>query len=429
MKKIIFVLFFIFFNPLIASHVVGGYVNVKQLSQYEYNAEAIVYTDNNTISSTKELRLYRSNQGFYNLYQLVMVYQDTTYIDQGIHVTKYSVDFTLTSFAPGSYRLVLEEGGRGTFTNIGSNGGLFVGVDFTNFSTLNSTHYIPNSPPAFVTHNPVKMIHAAHNQFSSLAIDPDGDSITYEYGDAMGNHLNSTFVPVVPQTALHTQYSQAGGSYTVHQNGQVTWTPSHLGKFANSIIVKEYRNGQLIGINRKELTYQVVIGSTLPISNLSGVNITPSHWSTEIYKPLSWNMSFNIPQNCSVDIFGDSIKDQIQLTQSGGNVYLTIPNSQSTAEGWHKVVIRIKNSSIVLDNLLMIHVIDTMGMEENKSKALLFPNPFYDKLESSDQGFLFSSDSKLVSEIKHGTNEVLDLPCGVYYFKSKNTEVKLVKVK
>jgi hypothetical protein len=70
-----------------------------------------------------------------------------------------------------------------------------------------------------------------------------------------------------------------------------------------------------------------------------------------------------------------------------------------------------------------------MGMEENKSKALLFPNPFYDKLESSDQGFLFSSDNKLVSEIKHGTNEVLDLPCGVYYFKSKNTEVKLVKVK
>ena len=428
MKKIIFYLLSAFSFGAFASHSLGGHTDVIQLSQYTYQVKVTLYQENGSLPAPPYVtyHLHKSNQGFYNLQSTYTALQDTNFVYNDRLISVFVDTITLNS--PGDYRVTWHECCRVSYTNMtgSTNSALVFGTDFANYAVQGSTAFVPNSPPVFVTLVPGKLIAGSVNQFSVFAIDPDGDSISYEYADAKDLHLNSTFVPVVPQTSLTTNHSIQNGYYSVTNYGIVTWIPSHIGKYGNSIVVKEYRNGQVIGINRMELTYNVTTGSTIPITNL--VNLTPSQgvWQTYIYPPQSWNASFDIPSNCNVQLFGNEIKDLITVTNTNGDVNLSIDSTATLEPGIYPVVVRITNGVLVVDNLLFINVINNIGTGEENLSVAFYPNPASNKIYVEFESELYSQFG-LIKKMNQGWNDISELSVGIYYLYTNKTIYPLVK--
>jgi len=428
MKKIIFSLLFLLSFGAFASHTLGGHTDVVQLGQYTYQVKVTLYQENGSLPAYSQVtyQLHKSNQGFYNLQSNYTALQDTNFVYNNRLISVFVDTITLNS--PGDYRVTWHECCRVTYTNMAgsNNSALVFGTDFANYAVQGSTAYVPNSPPVFVNLVPGNLIAGSVNQFSVFAIDPDGDSISYEYADAKDLHLNSTFVPVAPQTSLTTNHSMQNGYYSVTNYGIVTWTPSTIGKFGNSIVVKEYRNGQVIGINRIELTYNVTSGSTIPITNL--VNLTPMQgvWQTYIYPPQSWTSSFDIPSNCSVQLFGNEIKDLINVTNSSGSITLSIDSTATLEPGIYPVVVRVTNGVLVVDNLLFITVINNIGNEEEQLPIMFYPNPAVDQLFVEVDSELYSQFG-LIKVLRGGWNDISDISNGVYYLLTNQKIYPLVK--
>lgn len=429
MKKLLLSLFFTLSFGAWASHTLGGHSNVTQLGQYTYLVEITLYQETAGLSAPPYVtyHLFKSNGGFYNLQTTYQngALQDTNFVYHNRLISKFSDTITLTS--PGDYRIVCTEGGRVNYTNMSNNASVTFGTDFANYAVQGSTAFVPNSPPAFVTIVPGKLITGVQNQFSVFAIDPDGDSISYEYGDAKDLHLNSTFVPVAPQSSLTTNFSQAGGGYSVTNYGIVTWSPSVNGKFGNSIIVREYRNGQMIGVNRLELTYNTVAGSTIPITNLNNIIPAAGVWETTIYPPQSWTASFDVPSNCSVVLFGNEIKNLITITNNSGSVSFSISNTSILEPGVYPIVVRVTNGSIETDNLLFIYVMESnIGIEEKKI-VNFYPNPVQNRLYVETPAELITQVG-VVKTLNAGWNDLSQLPNGIYYIYSDGVTNALLKM-
>lgn len=428
MKKIIFSLLSLLSFAAFASHSLGGHTDVIQLGQYTYQVKVTLYQENGSLPAPPQVTYYlhKSNQGFYNLQSTYTALQDTNFVYNNRLISVFVDTITLNS--PGDYRVTWHECCRVSYTNMAgsNNSALVFGTDFANYAVQGSTAYVPNSPPVFVNLVPGNLIAGSVNQFSVFAIDPDGDSISYEYADAKDLHLNSTFVPVAPQTSLTTNHSMQNGYYSVTNYGIVTWTPSTVGKFGNSIVVKEYRNGQVIGINRIELTYNVTSGSTIPITNL--VNLTPTQgvWQTYIYPPQSWTSSFDIPSNCSVQLFGNEIKDLISVTNNSGSITLSIDSTATLEPGIYPVVVRVTNGVLVVDNLLFINVINNIGNIEEQLPVMFYPNPAVSQLFVELDAELYSQFG-LIKVLRSGWNDISEVSAGVYYIYTNQKIYPLVK--
>jgi len=132
---------------------------------------------------------------------------------------------------------------------------------------------VPNSAPFVLNYLPVKWVNGSTSQSMLFAFDLDGDSVLIEMDDAINQHANNVFVPLAPFTQL-TSY----GSYNVDPNGLIKWKPNTLGQFGTGFKISEYRNGQLIGMNRVQQVFQVENGSTPNV--IAPFNMTLNNDST-----------------------------------------------------------------------------------------------------------------------------------------------------
>ena len=354
MKKLILALGLVMTTLSVqASHLLGGFINVVQHG----------FTDTVTIDVT----LFSDPQGIANpttitLTDLVKVnsfYQNPTTITitqsgtgtwQGINTSVYSVVTTLPS---GDHRLIYTNCCRGILTNATSsmNSNFTIALDYK--KTAAGT--VPNSAPFVLNYLPVKWVNGSTSQSMLFAFDLDGDSVLIEMDDAINQHANNVFVPLAPFTQL-TSY----GSYNVDPNGLIKWKPNTLGQFGTGFKISEYRNGQLIGMNRVQQVFQVETGSTPNV--IAPFNMTFNNDSTitilhDLVDGDSLYVGFTGSNYLGTQlvVLGTTINGVSNTTWSMTN--LTLP-------GVYHGFLRIYGSNSNMDFPITMIVTSTIGVDE-----------------------------------------------------------------
>lgn len=191
---------------------------------------------------------------------------------------------TIVTLPPinGGYTLVYQRCCRNnTILNIVSPGD--VGATYTafipgtgNFDCNGSPHYNNFPPIVLCANDPLSFDHSA--------TDPDGDSLVYYLCDPFEGGSNTDPAPDPPLAPPFTNVVFANpfsSGYPLGSNpalsidpqtGLLTGTPNMIGQFVVCVCVNEYRNGQLIGVHRRDFQFNVVNC----LSNVAAAFINPN---------------------------------------------------------------------------------------------------------------------------------------------------------
>lgn len=268
-----------------ASHIVGGEMTYTCLGNDRYdialtifrdceNGNPQAYFDNPAIvgifnartgNLIRTISLFLPSDDTLDLTQVNPCF--TIVQDVCIHTTTYRRRLTLPYSADG-YHLVYQRCCRNNvITNILQPG--FTGATYETLigpSALSSC----NSSPSFQDWPPFYICQGSSIDYDNSATDIDGDSIVYglytphEGGTRIYPRPTPPMGPPFNPVTWRRPYSASnmlGGSDPFRidpQTGRLSGTPPHLGIFVVGICAKEYRNGVLIGVTRRDFQYEVV---------------------------------------------------------------------------------------------------------------------------------------------------------------------------
>ncbi len=159
-------------------------------------------------------------------------------------------------------------------------------------ATCNSSPRYDSLPPLFMcTSTPFYFLHSA--------TDPDGDSLAYKFCDPWDGASQTNPMPQPPapppylfvpwQTPYTATYPIASSpAFTVNVNtGVLQGTPNLIGNWVAAVCVEEWRNGQLLSVNKRDYQFNVVncpglVVSSVPpqVSSCSSMTINFSNNST-----------------------------------------------------------------------------------------------------------------------------------------------------
>ena len=125
---------------------------------------------------------------------------------------------------------------------------------------LNNLTVSCNNSPYFTTPPVPYLCDGEPFQFNNGAIDPDGDSLAFELVDPLDYLLGTpTVIPYQPGFNVNYPMATASGTFSFDQlSGQFSFTPSGLQQGIVAMLVKEYRNGVLIGTTMRDLQMVVL---------------------------------------------------------------------------------------------------------------------------------------------------------------------------
>lgn len=337
-----------------ASHLLGGYMQIYQHGFSDtVDVYVVLFSDPQGISSPQTITLneYKLSNGFYQTNGNLSITKTATGYWQGVNVDTY---LTTTTLSSGDYRFIYTNCCRGMLTNASSsmNSNFTIGLDYKKTSQGS----VPNSSPFLLNFLPSNWSVGNPSQILLYSFDPDGDSISVEMDDALNQYANGTFVPVAPFNQLSNY-----GTYNVLPNGLIQWGPTTQGVYGTGYKVSEYRNGQLIGVNRIQQVYHVVNGSTPNI--VSPFNMTFNNDSTvtinhDLLDGDSTYVGFTSSNavGCKMLIYG------VATTQAGTSTW-TLPNLQI---GTYEGVLRVYNNDYCIDYPLTLNVTSTIGIVESE---------------------------------------------------------------
>lgn len=193
-----------------------------------------------------------------------------------------------------SYSLCCRNAAITTITNPGSN-------TFYIYANLNNVASICNSSPTF-SNKPVPFACLGQQLcFNHGAIDADGDSLVYSLVNPQ-----QTATAAVAYSAPYNAANPLASSPAMQFNtatGDVCFTPTQLQVTVMAVLVKEYRNGVLIGSVVRDIQV-TVLNCSNDLPNLSGINGTTDFDMTVCANtPTCFNVFSNDPnvgQNLSV---------------------------------------------------------------------------------------------------------------------------------
>jgi gliding motility-associated-like protein len=162
-----------------------------------------------------------------------------------------------------AYQRCCRINGINNIVNSGSVGNTF----FTNIPGTNSG-FQTNSSPAFLVNDTAVVCSDSYFQYSFQATDRDGDSLAYSFCDAYEGASQASPAPVtaanppynfVPYQAPFSGTQPMGSGVNINSStGLISGiAPTASGEYVVCVCVREYRNGTLIGITRKELHIRV----------------------------------------------------------------------------------------------------------------------------------------------------------------------------
>ena len=325
---------------LFASHLVGGSLGYEYMGQvggnYRYKIILTVYNncDNNSQIpipvASHNVSIYQQDiggnpmgGGNKTLYQTISVpIVDSNLVQPpvssgcavGQTVCIYKAVYETLVDLPlnfNGYHLYFENFARNAaITNLANPGGTAMA-----FHAYIAPSLVNNSSPVFQD-NPVPFL-CVNDTVSILntAIDPDGDQLIFSFvtpfqgAGPSPNPLPWTITPVNYNVgySVAQPFGAGGYSFINGATGLTQYMSTGLGNFVVAVEIREYRNGNLIGVSRRDLQLLVITCPPNPAPNLSnqgGSGVT--QYTISECDNLSFPITFTDPNG-----------DSLTLTASG----------------------------------------------------------------------------------------------------------------
>jgi gliding motility-associated-like protein len=287
----------LFGGPVFSKHIIGGALTYECLGAGNYRFTLKMYRDCYDLSGADfdqnaPFSIYKQTpDGDYSLLETIHLSPTVTIdldpaeanpcvevppsvcVQEGL----YTFDYYFTDWpSTASYTISYQRCCRNaTVTNIETPGqvGATFTVDLTPASQL-----LCNNSPIYNTFPPIVVCVNEPLVYNHNAFDAEGDQLVYEFcspllgggqGGLGGGNPNSC-TGITPDPACPPPYAEAsfvnppypmGGNpqlYINTQTGLLTGTPNTLGQFSVAVCVKEYRNGQLLSIVRRDFQFNVL---------------------------------------------------------------------------------------------------------------------------------------------------------------------------
>ncbi|MBI2269351.1 MAG: PKD domain-containing protein [Bacteroidetes bacterium] len=289
-KIVVFLLFYSI--PVFSTHIVGGEIYYECLGNNQYRIVLKVYRDCYNglpwFDSPATVAVYDSGSVLIRTIDLIPPGSDTLPINitnpcivppANVCVEQciYSDTVTLPPI-PGGYTLVYQRCCRNnTILNLVSPGD----VGSTYFTTIPDTTIVKcNNSPHFTNYPPIYICAGVPLQFDHSATDADGDSLVYELCDTYHGASSFSPMPNPPSPPPYTAVPWApgfNGSYPIKSNpaikidpktGMITGTPTMIGQWVIGVCVREYRNGVLVEIHKRDFQFNIINCSHVIVSSI-----------------------------------------------------------------------------------------------------------------------------------------------------------------
>lgn len=255
MKKLLVLLALTLGLNVSASHIMGGMIGVVQTSQDSTSVGMYLISDGQGVPMPQVIHIEKwemNSVGVYVQNGYVTVERSSINIFQGQSITNYVSDYL--DLDSNKYRFIYKNCCWGMINNSSNsfNSEFVISADYWHIP-YNSTPYALN--PLWInlqkdTLNSMKPIWGIINCFMN---EIDGDSVEVSQTDLYMGYANGVFISqTYTQLSMHVD------------NDSISWTPTTLGRFGTGFMVKDYRNGQLIGTQRVQWTF-LVVNSTVGI--------------------------------------------------------------------------------------------------------------------------------------------------------------------
>jgi len=168
-----------------------------------------------------------------------------------------------------------------------------INIPPSNLAVCNSSARYNNFPPIY-------LCEGAPLVFDHSATDPDGDSLVYELCDPFDGATAAApqpNPPAGPPYAFVPFAAPYSGSYPMSSNpamsidpvtGLLTGTPNLQGQWVVGVCCKEYRNGQLICVNKRDFQFNVLPCPLLTVSSFPSQTVFCAGYTVQFL-----NTSFN----------------------------------------------------------------------------------------------------------------------------------------
>lgn len=321
MKKLFCFAFFIFFSVvLLASHIVGGEMYYHYIGNNQYEITLVVYRDcingQAPYDENAALGIFDS-QG--NLVQNVMVpINDSSYVPNAINtpcltppldicdqVAHYYTTLTLPPIA-GGYTIAYQRCCRNySCINIRDD---YTGATYT--AEIPDQIYAEDDNPVYTNLPPTFICLGAPFEFDHSATDADGDSLVYSLYTPYAGADQQNPQPTIPSTPpydpiiFQPPYSltniMGGVPLAINsQTGLLTAIPSQIGQFVYGILVREYRNGILIGETRRDFQVNVTYCANYTVASIFSPTLVcgslEAHFQNTSYGASTYSWTFGDP--------------------------------------------------------------------------------------------------------------------------------------
>ena len=247
-----------------ASHLLGGMVGVAQTSFDSTSVGVWLISDNTGIPmpNTIYVERWEWSGGVYTQSGSIALDKITTSTHQGTSLTNYVSDYM--DLDSGQYRFIYKNCCWGYVLNSTSsmNSEFVISADYSHIPN-NSTPYAVYPLWVNMQHYKLNTMTAIWGNIHCFFKNPDTDSV------------------VIMQDSLWSGYSSGVFSIQNHQplnmhvsNDSISWEPHSVGPHATGFRIEDWRNGQLIGVQRIQWTFRVVT-STVGIRELQSQDKTP----------------------------------------------------------------------------------------------------------------------------------------------------------
>lgn len=272
-----------------ATHIVGGELNYRYLTNNFYQIKLTVYRDCfNGIppfDNPASIGVFDANNNL--ITEMLMTYTGSDTIPPTINspcfIPPTNICYEVTTYIdtiqlppiPGGYQLAYQRCCRNqTILNIvnplNTGATYYAGIQPPGIDSINSNPEFKYWPPPFICQN-VPFV------FDHSAIDYDGDSVVYELCTPFDG---ATFNAPMPQPPNNPPYNNViwippynlgnvlGGVPLLIDpvTGVLTATPNTIGQFVVGVCAREYRNGILLSTSRRDFQLNVVQCPTLLIA-------------------------------------------------------------------------------------------------------------------------------------------------------------------
>lgn len=246
---------------------------INGMAAYDNPAAIGVFNSNGVLLQTLYVNFPGSNQVPYSINNPCILPPTSICVEEAVYTTTVNLPPI-----PGGYTLAYQRCCRNNtimnLVNPGDVGSTYMcQIPDQSLAVCNSSPRYNNFPPIFICSGmPLNFDHSA--------TDPDGDVLVYKLCDPFdgASSLNPmpqppyappySTVPFLPPYSGTYPMSSSPAMTVNGSSGLLTGTPNMIGQWVVGVCVEEWRNGQLLSVNKRDFQFNVVNCPPVPVSSI-----------------------------------------------------------------------------------------------------------------------------------------------------------------